>query len=111
MLTLPKARVYGAVERSAVLAPLAIAGQFFSVAGEPWTAIESSEFSLYKRFLDGEDIRPVLEERQAIGFNLLRVWLLNTSVIPRRAAAKGLSRVLRQAARVRVALRILRAAH
>lgn len=61
---------------------LGISGQFFTLNGQPWTAIESSEFSLYKRYLDGEDIAPVLRERQAIGFNLLRVWLLNTSVIP-----------------------------
>ena len=61
---------------------IGIAGQFFTRDGQPWTAIECSDFSLYKRYLDGEDIRPVLAERQAIGFNLLRVWLLNTSVIP-----------------------------
>lgn len=56
--------------------------QVFTVAGQPWTMIESSEFSLYKRYLDGEDIGPVLTERAALGFNTLRVWLLNTSVIP-----------------------------
>lgn len=61
---------------------LGIAGKFFTMDGQPWTAIETSEFSLYKRYLDGENIRPILLERQAIGFNLLRVWLLNTSVIP-----------------------------
>jgi hypothetical protein len=61
---------------------LGISGQFFTLNGQPWTAIESSEFSLYKRYLDGEDLRPVLAERQAIGFTLLRVWMLNTSVIP-----------------------------
>lgn len=61
---------------------LAVNGQFFTLDGAPWTAIESSEFSLYKRFLDGEDLSPVLNERHALGFNLLRVWLLNTSVIP-----------------------------
>lgn len=61
---------------------LGISGQFFTLNGQPWTAIECSDFSLYKRYLDGEDIRPVLQERAAIGFNLLRVWLLNTSVIP-----------------------------
>lgn len=67
---------------SGALPPLTVDGQFFRSSGQRWTAIESSEFSLYKRFLDGEDVAPVLRERQAIGFNLLRVWLLNTSVIP-----------------------------
>ncbi len=61
---------------------LGISGQFFTLNGQPWTAIECSDFSLYKRYLDGEDIGPVVRERQAIGFNLLRVWLLNTTVIP-----------------------------
>ncbi len=61
---------------------LGISGQFFTCNGQPWTAIECSDFSLYKRYLDGEDIWPVLQERAEIGFNLLRVWLLNTSVIP-----------------------------
>ncbi len=60
---------------------LGISGQFFTLNSQPWTAIESSEFSLYKRHFEG-DIRPVLQERSALGFNLLRVWLLNTSVIP-----------------------------
>jgi hypothetical protein len=64
------------------LGPLTVDGQFFRSGGQPWTAIESSEFSLYRRYLDGDDIRPILAERQAIGFNLLRVWLLNTSVVP-----------------------------
>lgn len=64
------------------MAPLEIRGEFFYEHGEPWTAIETSEFSLYKRYLDGEDIGPVLAERRDLGFNLLRVWLLNTSVIP-----------------------------
>lgn len=62
---------------------LVLNGQFFALdTGERWTAIESSEFSLYKRFLDNEDITPVLRQRAEVGFNLLRVWLLNTSVVP-----------------------------
>ena len=61
---------------------LGISGQFFTLNGQPWTAIECSDFSLYKFYLDGQDITPILQERAAIGFNLLRVWLLNTSVIP-----------------------------
>lgn len=55
--------------------------------GQPFTVIESSDFSLYKRYLDGEDIVPVLSQRQAIGFNCLRVWLLNQSVIGGRNGA------------------------
>lgn len=61
---------------------IGIAGQFFTLYGAPTTLIQCSEFSLYKRFLDGENIRPILDERRAIGFNARRVWLLNTSVIP-----------------------------
>ena len=43
---------------------------------------ECSDFSLFKDWLDGKSIDAVLAQRAAIGFNLLRVWLLNTSVIP-----------------------------
>lgn len=70
-------RPYGA----APIGALAVAGQFFTLNGAPFTVIESSEFSLFKRYLDGEDIGPILRERQAIGFNTLRVWLLNDSVV------------------------------
>lgn len=61
--------------------PLARAGQFFTRGGQPWTIIESSEFSLFKRAMMGEDIRPILDERASLGFNTLRVWLLNVSVV------------------------------
>lgn len=50
-------------------------GQFLEQDdGTYWTAIECSDFNLYGRYLDGEDIRPVLRDRA--GFNLLRVWTL-----------------------------------
>ena len=39
-----------------------------------WTAIETSDFHAFGRFLNGEDIRPVLTQRRDLGFNLLRVW-------------------------------------
>jgi hypothetical protein len=50
--------------------------------GTRFHAIECSDFSLYKYFLDSQDIGPVLAQRAQVGFNMLRVWLLNTSVIP-----------------------------
>ncbi len=57
-------------------------GTFFRLeSGDPFTIVEASDFSLYKRFLEGEDLAPVLEQRRAVGYNMLRVWLLNTSVI------------------------------
>ncbi len=62
-------------------AVLTIDGQFFRVNGGRWTGIESSEFSLPKRYMAGEDIRPVLDERAALDFNMLRLWLLNQSVV------------------------------
>lgn len=62
---------------------LVVDGQYFRTAdGARFHALECSEFSLYKRFLDGEDIDPILTQRSTLGFNLLRVWLLNTSVVP-----------------------------
>jgi hypothetical protein len=65
--------------------PLIVAGKFFTLqTGEPYTLIESSDFSLFKRFLDREHIEPILEQRAGLGFNLLRVWLLNKSVVGSR---------------------------
>lgn len=55
---------------------------FWKKNGERLNIIMSSEFSLYKRYLDGESLNYLLEERRACGFNCLRVWLLNTTVIP-----------------------------
>ena len=50
--------------------------------GERFHAIQCSDFSLYKYFLEGHEIGPVLTQRADVGFNMLRVWLMNTSVIP-----------------------------
>jgi len=59
-----------------VLPGLVTRGAFFALApGERWTAIECSDFQLFQRFLHGEDLTPVLAQRAALGFNLLRVAL------------------------------------
>lgn len=83
MLDLPKARVYGSSATGpSIVGRLGIAGKFFTMDGQPFTAIESSDFSLYKRFLDGDPIVPaILRQRRSLGFNMLRVWLLNASVV------------------------------
>jgi len=50
-------------------------GHFFGLSnGERWTAIECSDFALLAKYTNGEDIRPVLQQRSDCGFNLLRVW-------------------------------------
>ena len=54
---------------------LRVRGTFFEQeTGARFTAIEASDFNLYGRFLNGEDIEPVLRQRAVAGFNLLRVW-------------------------------------
>lgn len=54
---------------------LQIVGEFFRLeTGQPWTAIEASDFNLFNRFLSGEDIEPILKQRADAGFNLLRVF-------------------------------------
>lgn len=63
------------------LPPLTVSGQYFRAGGERFAVIETSEFSLFKRYLDGENIRPVVDQRRRLGFNTLRVWLLNRSVV------------------------------
>jgi hypothetical protein len=48
---------------------------FALATGERWTAIECSDFQLFQRFLRNQDIAPILAQRAALGFNLLRVSL------------------------------------
>lgn len=98
MLTLPRARVFGEGDEpsgSSSVGKLGIDGRFFTMDGQLWTAIESSDFSLFKRFLDAERslVNAVLGQRQAVGFNMLRVWLLNQSVIGGRNGGFDGSRV------------------
>lgn len=63
---------------------LVVRGEFFGRAdGSPWTGIMTSDFSAPKRFLEGEDLRPLYDERAAVGFNELRQWVLNESVVGR----------------------------
>lgn len=57
------------------LPALIVNGHVFQQAdGTPWTAIECTDFRLFQRFLTGEDITPQLAQRQAIGFNQIRVF-------------------------------------
>lgn len=63
------------VTPTAMLPELVVNGQFLS-NGMPWTAIQCSDFNLLNRYQNGEDIRPILQQRQSCGFNLLRVWTL-----------------------------------
>jgi hypothetical protein len=60
-----------------VLPRLVPAGQFLQLStGQRFTAIEASDFNLYSRFLDGEDINPIFKQRAEAGYNMLRVWTL-----------------------------------
>lgn len=49
---------------------------FRGVDGSRFTAIEASDFNLLNRWQHGEDITPILQQRQSAGFNMLRVWTL-----------------------------------
>lgn len=42
--------------------------------GQVFYVIEATEFNLYARWLDGEDINPVLDQIASAGFNFGRVW-------------------------------------
>jgi hypothetical protein len=59
---------------------LSIDGLFFRRNGERFHGIESTEFPMYVRWLQGDNVTPVAEQRRNLGFNMWRVWLLNTSV-------------------------------
>lgn len=61
----------------AALPRLRPVGQFFALeTGEPFTAIEHSDFDLLNRWQHGEDITAILAQRAGAGFNMLRVWTL-----------------------------------
>jgi hypothetical protein len=57
------------------LLPLRVDGYYLATSdGARWFAKGMTEFLLYMRFLNGEDIRPVLAECQALGCNIVRVF-------------------------------------
>jgi hypothetical protein len=60
-----------------VLPRLCVNGHVFALeTGQPFTAIQCSDFNLLNRWQHGEDITPVLAQRRDVGFNMLRVWTL-----------------------------------
>jgi hypothetical protein len=68
------------------LLPLRVDGYYLATSdGKRWFAKGMTEFLLYMRFLNGEDIRPVLAECQALGCNIVRVFGMVTwgPLIPR----------------------------
>lgn len=63
---------------------LRVSGRFFTKSnGDRTTLIGCSDFSMFKRYIDqdSETLDPTIENRQELEFNILRVWLLNTSVV------------------------------
>jgi hypothetical protein len=64
-------------EASAVVEPLTPLGRdrrVFTRAGAPWTWKGLSAFPWCDRFARGDDLGPLLDPFQALGYNLLRVW-------------------------------------
>lgn len=58
-----------------ILPRLVPSGTFFKLeTGERFTVKMCSDFNLLNRWQHGEDIRHILEQRAAVGFNFLRVW-------------------------------------
>lgn len=61
----------------APLPRLVVNGHVFQLeTGQPFTAIQCSDFNLFNRYQSGEDITPILQQRSKAGFNMLRVWTL-----------------------------------
>ena len=68
---------FGSDEPSAVvepLTPLARDRRVFTKDGKPWTWKGLSAFPWCDRFARGDDMGPLLDPFQALGYNLLRVW-------------------------------------
>jgi hypothetical protein len=56
---------------------LRVRGHVFETeTGEPFTAIQASDFNLLSRFQSGENLSELLAQRVGCGFNMLRVWTL-----------------------------------
>ncbi len=55
-------------------ARLFTSGRDFIQNGQRWKWKGASDFRLYQWFLEGRDIRPVLDQRRAAGVNILRVF-------------------------------------
>lgn len=72
----------GAGGGGVTLGDLSIDGKFFRQGGQPITLVETSDYSAFKRFLERDPLfEPVTVQRQVLGYNLRRVWLLNQSVV------------------------------
>ena len=63
------------VPANKVLALTTAGGFFRGVGGEYHTIVEATDFRLLARYLAGEDITPVLQDRAGLGFNTVRVAL------------------------------------
>ncbi len=61
------------VPTSKVVALTTEGGFFRGVGGELHTIVEATDFRLLARYLNGEDIVPVLQDRAGLGFNTVRV--------------------------------------
>lgn len=62
-------------EKAVVLPRLVADGQYLRLEnGQRFTVIGASDFNLLARFVRGEDIRPILQQRRDAGFNTLRVF-------------------------------------
>jgi hypothetical protein len=77
------------VPANTVLALTTHGGFFRGVNGEYHTIVEATDFRLLARYLNGEDMVPVLQDRAGLGFNTVRVacmcrqmFDLNPMVIP-----------------------------
>ena len=74
---LTEQQAYLLLSSAAELPKRVVDGQFLRLeTGERHTAIQCSDFNLLARYVAGQDITPVLRQRQACGFNSLRVWTI-----------------------------------
>jgi len=66
--------LYGGLKLNKKLPNLSIEGQFFLSDNNRFTVIECSDYVLYSRFINNENIKPQLDQRAEAGFNFKRVW-------------------------------------
>lgn len=72
-----------------LLPRLVVRGQYLQQDnGNRFTVIEATDFNLLARYIKGEDITPILAQRSAVGFNVLRI-LTAFNVCPNAVGPDG----------------------
>jgi hypothetical protein len=66
---------------STALAPVSITNREFIVNGGRYRPIMCTDFLLIYRYIQGHDIRPILEQRKNLGFDMVRILTMAHNIV------------------------------